>query len=126
MFINFSNHPSTLWDEKQLRAAKEYGSVVDLPFPQVPPTLTREEVLSLAAECAEKIIKERPTAVMCQGEWSLCFAVTNALLKRGITVLCACTDRKSYEIQADGKTEKSTVFEFKNFRKYSYIEELSK
>ena len=34
MFINFSNHPSRLWEERN--AALQYGTIEDLAFPQVP------------------------------------------------------------------------------------------
>ena len=44
MFINLSNHPHQGWQPDQLEAAEHYGEVVDLPFPQIPPQMTGEEL----------------------------------------------------------------------------------
>ena len=33
MFVNFSNHPSSLWSENQRKEAEKYGEIVDLKFP---------------------------------------------------------------------------------------------
>ena len=44
MFINLSNHPHFRWLPEQLKAAERYGEVVDLPFPQIPPQMTGEEL----------------------------------------------------------------------------------
>ena len=44
MFINLSNHPHFRWLPEQLKAAECYGEVVDLPFPQIPPQMTGEEL----------------------------------------------------------------------------------
>ena len=35
VFVNFTNHPSETWEEKQIEAAHQYGKIVDLPFPNV-------------------------------------------------------------------------------------------
>lgn len=37
MLINCSNHPSRLWGDPQKEAAKVYGEIMDIPFPQVNP-----------------------------------------------------------------------------------------
>ena len=42
MIINLSNHPKETWQEKQLQAARAYGELVDLPFPQLPGSMTGE------------------------------------------------------------------------------------
>ena len=49
MFINISNHPSNIWDKKQLEAAKALtndGLVGDIPFPAVSATATTTDVIS--------------------------------------------------------------------------------
>ena len=46
-FINLSNHPSAAWGADQLAAAAQYGTIVDVPFPNIDPTLSTEEVLRL-------------------------------------------------------------------------------
>ena len=57
MFINFSNHASTRWGVPQKQAAKKYGEIVDVQFPNVNPEATSEEVHELARVCAEKIME---------------------------------------------------------------------
>ena len=49
MFVNFTNHPSGSWGAAQRRAAQVYGEILDLPFPDVPPTLSAAEVAARAA-----------------------------------------------------------------------------
>ena len=44
-FINLSNHPSDKWDEKQMEAAKQYGEVMDIPFPSIPAQADENEVV---------------------------------------------------------------------------------
>ena len=67
MFINFSNHASTRWGVPQKQAAKKYGEIVDVQFPNVNPEATSEEVHELARVCAEKIMEMKPECVLCQG-----------------------------------------------------------
>ena len=50
MFINLTNHPSADWSEEQLKAAHQYGEVVDLSFPDIKPYYTKEEVLRIVKE----------------------------------------------------------------------------
>ena len=107
-FVNFSNHPSTQWSDAQLAAARRFGKVLDLPFPSVPPTLDERSVLSLAEQYVDKILQLNPTAVMCQGEFSLCFAVTRLLQRKEVAVLCACSER----------VENKSEFVFVRFRNY--------
>ena len=40
MFINLTNHPSATWSEEQLKAARQYGEIVDLHFPIIEPTFS--------------------------------------------------------------------------------------
>ena len=54
MLINLSNHPSSNWGEKQKQSAiAQYNEIVDIPFPQIAPAATIEDVLELAEEYAE-------------------------------------------------------------------------
>ena len=55
MLINCTNHPSKLWGKAQKKAAEAFGGAVDIPFPQIDPSDSTEELRSLAAEYAEKI-----------------------------------------------------------------------
>ena len=56
MFINLTNHPSERWSEEQLNAARCYGEIVDLAFPTIEPTFTKEDILFLVKECTETIL----------------------------------------------------------------------
>lgn len=117
-FINFSNHPWYLWPAEQRTAAETYGEIVDLPFPPVPAEMDEEGISHLADQCVEKIMASVqgtvPAAVMCQGEFTLAFAVTNRLRKLNISVVAACSERIAEE--KDGV--KISVFRFRRFRKY--------
>jgi len=110
-FVNFSNHPSARWSESQLAEAMHYGEVRDIQFPAVAPSLDEREIICLAEQWANKILQMNPVAVMCQGEFSLCFAVTQLLQTKGIPVFCACSQR------AESKAE----FAFVRFRKYTVV-----
>ena len=114
IFINFTNHPSEKWGDKQLSAAKEYGDVVDIPFPEVSPAATKEEIYDLALKCVNKIVELRPAAVLCQGEFTLCYSVITGLKEKGIKVMAACSRR----MVQDTENGKITVFVFEGFREY--------
>ena len=87
VFVNFSNHPSNSWDEKQKKASEQYGSIEDLSFPMVSAQASREEVSMLAQDYYRKIMEHHPVAVMCQGEFTLCFRVVELLKQARILVL---------------------------------------
>ena len=116
-FINFSNHPSSAWSEQQLEAASLFGQVVDLPFPQVDPAMTGEQVQSLAAECVSTILEMGATddlTVHVMGEMTVIFHVVTALKAHGVRCVASTTERMVTE--ADGK--KITEFHFVQFREY--------
>ena len=122
MFINFSNHPSDKWDDNQLREARKWGEILDIPFPAVPAAADEAEVAALADEKLRQILAEKPDAVLCQGEFTLTYAVVEHLLEAGITVVAACSERVSEERQeADGHVEKVSVFRFQQFRRYGTV-----
>ena len=119
MFINCSNHKSSDWSKRQLETAKEYGDVVDIAFPAVDVTSTAEELSEVADGLYEEIIKHAPDYVMCQGEFTLTFAVVSRLVRKGIKTVAACSERRVEETQLeDGTTRKTAVFEFVGFREY--------
>ncbi len=123
MFINCSNHPSDKWDEKQITAAREYGEIVDVPFLQVPPDATEEQVRDLADELFHKIaaIAKSPQddIVMVQGEYTLTYALVNVLKEQGYRVVSACSGRDVIERKGDnGEAIKESVFRFVRFREY--------
>ena len=118
MFINFTNHPSSAWNEVQIAAARSYGEITDLPFPSVPPEADEQEASLIAQEHAATIIAMQPKAVLVQGEMSVCFRVVELLKKAGVNVLCATTERCSVQEEVNGETIKRSVFRFVKFRGY--------
>jgi hypothetical protein len=122
VFVNFSNHPSEGWDAAQKQAAAALcgtDRIVDVPFPDVSPELGEADIRQLAKDCAAKIAAEQPAAVMCMGEFGLCYQVVSALKKRRIPVVYSCSERESQErISEQGTVEKTSVFRFRGFRSY--------
>lgn len=56
---------------------------------------------------------------MCQGEFTLTYAIVTRLKKNGITVFAACSRRGTEEIRnADGSTQKKVLFSFERFREF--------
>lgn len=118
-FVNFSNHSSDCWGEKQLYEAAKWGKVIDIPFPPVEPEASSQKIKEMAEDCVEKIMKYHPSAVMCQGEFTLSYHVVCLLKERGITVLSACSSRNAVEEKnEDGTSYKRSVFSFVQFREY--------
>ena len=117
-FVNFSNHPSANWSKEQIEAAEKYGEICDYPFPSISATADEEEIAALADITAEKILAMNPEAVMCQGEFTLTYAVICRLVRHDVPVLAACSERQVRELP-DGKKE--VVFRFEGFRKYNVL-----
>ena len=113
-FVNLTNHPSHLWDAKQLEAAKLYGEVIDVPFPQVDVRCEKDEIKKMAEYLVEKIVDHNPSAVLCQGEFSLTYQLVTRLKAKNILVLTACSERKAVQ---DGD-KKIVIFQFEKFREY--------
>lgn len=121
MLLNLSNHPSDKWAKEQLDAAQiQYGGVVDMPFPQINPEATTDEVMELAKEYARKIILHTPSVstVHLMGEMTFLVALLQLLQAEGIPVVCSTTERMVLE-EKDGK--KTLQFQFCRFREYSKV-----
>ena len=93
IFINLTNHPSELWERKQLEEAEKYGKVLDIPFPNVKAEATEEEIKAMSEEMADRVMNYDPSAVLCQGEFTLAFQIINRLLEKEIPVVAACSER---------------------------------
>ena len=118
MLINFSNHPSALWGQKQLEAAREYGEVKDMPFPKVSPEAGHDEIQALAEHYVAEIQTLAEThrlVVHVMGEMTFTFLVVSRLKAAGIECVASTTEREA-ELTADGK--KISEFRFVRFRKY--------
>ncbi|GHU52398.1 hypothetical protein AGMMS49975_08090 [Clostridia bacterium] len=119
MLINFTNHASSKWSKLQLDAAKEYGEIRELPFPEIDSWGDEKYIDALADKYAAEIKTLNPDAVLCQGEMTFSFAVIQRLLELEIPVLAACSKRESVEtLGANGETVKHSVFKFARFRRY--------
>lgn len=119
IFINHTNHRSENWSAAQIEAAENFGRIVDLPFPEIPPNFSTEEVKQLVLENLQEILKLSPTVVLCQGEFSYTFAMVEELKKIKIPVIAATNERIVSEItDSDGSTKKVSVFRFVRFRAY--------
>ena len=119
VFVNFSNHPSYRWSPVQIREAEVYGDIIDLMFPAVPPDSSEKEILDQAEASVEKILALNPSVVLCQGEFTLVFAVVNRLIQNGIRVVAACSERDVSEENTDDGIKKTVYFDFVRFRDYS-------
>lgn len=118
MLINLSNHPHSMWNEKQLRAAEIYGDIVELPFPDIHPLWDEEDIERLSDEYTERVmVKGNPAqlTVHLMGEMTFCYSLLCKLHKRGIRCIASCARRNVTEAP-DGM--KQVVFDFERFREY--------
>lgn len=122
MLINFSNHPSAQWSAEQTEAAKAFGDIADLSFPNVPADIDADSVSRLADEYCAMIFAMGANAVLVQGEMSLAFAVAAKLQRNGVPVFCACSERVcDTAVLDDGTTQRRSVFRFVQFRRYPLL-----
>lgn len=116
MLLNISNHPSTLWPEKQVQMAnRQFGEIKDLSFPQIDPEADEALVGDLAGEYLDRILTLKPKAVHLMGELTFTFELVQRLKNHGISVLASTTHRIS-DVLPDGT--KISKFEFVRFRQY--------
>lgn len=121
-FLNISNHPSSLWSEKQKKAAENFGPIIDISFPDVNPSASEEEINAMAEELFTKAMKFSPSAVMCQGEFTLSYCLISMFLRHEIKCLAACTERRTVEVpQEDGTIIKTSLYDFVKFREYGAV-----
>lgn len=120
MLINLTNHPSSQWDEAQLVAAREYGEVIDMPFPAVDEQGDEEYIAALSDEYMDKVMKyaaHHTITVHLMGELTFCYALLDRLRQQGITVV-ASTSKRIVTDEAEGK--KIVTFCFERFRRYRW------
>lgn len=114
VFVNLSNHPSSAWSETQITAAEQYGKIVDISFPMIDASAGEEQVVQLADQYLDEIMKMEPAAVMCQGEFTFVYSLVRRLKEKKVVCLAACSERMVADT-ADGKIVR---FEFVKFREY--------
>lgn len=118
LFINHSNHPFTSWETSQRSAALEWGDVEDLPFPNVPPFATPEEVRVIADNNLLEIFRKAEShevTIHIMGELTYTNYLVSRLLSAGIPCVASTTER-SVTILKDGR--KTSTFRFAAFRSY--------
>lgn len=116
MFINLTNHPSSGWSESQLKAAHQYGEIVDLSFPNIEPYFTSQDINKLADITVEGIMElDKEPVVHVMGEMTFTYAVVSRLKAKGIVCVASTTERL-VKMMPDGK--KISEFKFVQFREY--------
>lgn len=120
MLFNLSNHPSATWSPEQLDAAqRDYGQVLDMPFPAVPPQADLDEVRLLAEktyiEVRRMAAQHPPLTVHLMGEMTLVYQLLDMLRNSGIPCVASTSERIVRE-EADGR--KVSQFRFVRFRHY--------
>ena len=118
MFINLSNHPFTTWSSSQLSAAREYGELQEIAFPNIDPELSKAAVQKEAAACVTMILATYPTenlTVHIMGEMTFCYHVVEQLKKAGIRCVASTTERIVEETEDHRKL---VQFSFVQFREY--------
>lgn len=118
VFINFTNHPSDKWSEKQKEAAMAVGSVVDLPFPAVPTDIDDKHLEGMVKKYRDKISElcnGQRCVVHIQGEMIFTYRMVTVLKARGIRCVASVTERNTVDL-GDGRSQ--SVFGFAGFRDY--------
>jgi hypothetical protein len=118
--IVVSNHDPKHWSEAQKKGWKE---IIYLPFPNVAPWATSNNVRDMAKQLIEEIRvvslraeKCENVYVNCQGEFSLATEI-NCELHCFYLLAFPTTERKSVDtVLLDGTTKKDVTFEFVQWR----------
>ncbi|MCR5603181.1 MAG: hypothetical protein K6G27_05700 [Lachnospiraceae bacterium] len=125
MFINFSYTSYKEWPEDQIKAAREYGEIVDFLFPEVSADADETEIEEMADECGREIyeaLEECGTdanAVLVEGEYTLTFSLVNRLKELNIGALSAGLEKHDMEsTDSNGNKIKESYYIFKRFREY--------
>ena len=118
MLLNYSNHPSSMWSEAQLRLAGEmFGVIVDEKFPSINPLWDETEIIRLAENEVRRIKQKYGDnlTVHIMGESNFCFTMVSLLLRQGIPCVASTTERIA---RTDENGVKKSIFRFKKFRFY--------
>lgn len=119
MLINLSNHPSANWSAEQTEAAvQQFGNIVDLPFPQIEPQATKDDIHRMAQDYLNRVHQKGApdiTAIHIMGEMTLTFALVQMLKDAGYRCYASTTVREVYESEPGKKT---VIFQFVSFREY--------
>ena len=123
LFINYSNHPMSKWSEKQLNAAKEMADkLIDIPFPQIDPEATEDDIISLANEQLEEIEKKYGDndtfiTIHIAGELTYTAYFVSMVNRHHYNIACVSSTSKRNTVDNPDGT-KTVKFEFVKFRLY--------
>lgn len=119
MFLNLSNHPSANWSAEQTETAmRQYGEIIDMPFPTVDPAGDEAYIAALADEYCQKALEmseRHAITVHLMGEMNLTFALVQRFMEKGITCVASTTRRETVEENG----VKTSIFQFVKFREYA-------
>lgn len=118
LLVNFSNHPSQYWDERQRKASHKYGKLIDLPFPHISPNADVGELEKLVQDYVQRIVSladSKAITVHIMGEMTFTYMVVAKLKEMGIKCVASTTERKT-TYASDGT--KLSEFSFVKFREY--------
>lgn len=132
LLLNISNHTSDKWSDKQKEG---WDKIKDIPFPQIDPYKSIIHIHTLAEDYLKEILDtiqfeidsiedkdiftECPieTYIMLQGEYTFCYLLRD-MIKDNYIFVIPTTERKTVEkVKEDGIVEKTSVFEFVQWRK---------
>jgi hypothetical protein len=118
IFINFSSYPSNRWEEKKLEAAKQFGEIIDIPFPSIPDGKTIREIEDMAKAKEKEILEMaagNDTTILVTGEPVYTFSLLRLLKADGIR----CVVSSAKEVVKDlGNGEKIGQIKFLRFLKF--------
>jgi hypothetical protein len=118
MLLNLSNHPSSAWSPEQMNAAKEqFGGVIDVPFPNIDPHATSNEIRNLVEDYIEIALVDHGKIkhIHIMGEMTFVHRFVKRVMPDGINCYASTTERTVLE-EADGR--KTVQFKFIQFRRY--------
>ncbi len=118
IFINLSNHPAEKWSEAQKEAARQYGELQEIPFPNVGPDADAETMKKIVEETLRQVketAEGKTATVHVMGEMTLTYALVSKLKEVGIRCVASTTNRDVTE-NADGT--RTSKFNFVKFREY--------
>ena len=118
IFINLSNHPADKWSEAQREAARQYGELREIPFPNVEPEADAKALKKIVEETLRQVkeaAEGKTATVHVMGEMTLTYELVSKLKEVGIRCVASTTKRDVTE-NADGT--RTCKFNFVKFREY--------
>ena len=118
MFVNLSNHPSINWSNSQIKAALQYGEIVDVTFPSILASGDELYIRKLVNDYKDQIKSQfNPLhdVIHVMGELNFSFALVQQLQKCGFVCLASTSERIVKESKPGYK---EVIFEFVRFRVY--------